>query len=49
VGTVVPVHSVKRVRRGSRDISPLILNLGTRWRWVFSFTTRPDYLRSRNL
>jgi hypothetical protein len=27
--------------RGSRGIAPLILRLGTRWRWVISFTPRP--------
>jgi hypothetical protein len=26
---------------GSRGIAPLILNLDTRWRWVFSFTPQP--------
>jgi len=26
---------------------PLILNLGNRWRWVVSFTTRPLYPRER--
>jgi hypothetical protein len=26
---------------GSGGIAPRILNLGTRWRWVVSFTTRP--------
>jgi hypothetical protein len=28
---------------GSRDIAPLILDLGTIWRLVFSFTLRPLY------
>jgi len=26
------------------DIAPCILNLGTRWAWVVSFTPRPLYL-----
>jgi hypothetical protein len=29
--SVVPVHTMKEYR-GSRGITPLILNLGTRWR-----------------
>jgi hypothetical protein len=33
--------------RGSTGIAPLILNLGTRWRWVVSFTPRPLYHRDR--
>jgi hypothetical protein len=28
---------------GSRDITPHILNFGTRWRWVVSFTLRTLY------
>jgi hypothetical protein len=28
---------------GSEGIAPLILDLGTRWRWVVSFTTRLLY------
>jgi hypothetical protein len=30
-------------------IDPRILSLGTRWRWVVSFTSRPLYLRGKNL
>jgi len=26
---------------GSRGIAPCILNLGSRWWWVVSFTSRP--------
>jgi len=26
---------------GSGDIAPRILTVGTRWRWVVSFTLRP--------
>jgi len=29
--------------RLSGGIAPRILNLGTRWRWVVSFTTEPLY------
>jgi hypothetical protein len=28
---------------GSGGIAPLILNLGTRWKWVVSFTPQPPY------
>jgi hypothetical protein len=41
--TVVPVHTVKHTE-GSRDIAPLIINLGTRWRCVVSYSPRPPYL-----
>jgi hypothetical protein len=27
----------------SRGVAPLILNLGTRWRWMVSFTPQPLY------
>ena len=37
---VVPVHALKAYG-GRRGIAPLILNLGTRWRWVVSFTPLP--------
>ena len=37
---VVPGHALKGCG-GSRDIIPLILDLGTRWRWVVKFTPRP--------
>jgi len=33
------------VKRGMVSESPLIFKLTTRWRWVFSFTHRPLYLR----
>jgi hypothetical protein len=32
----------------SGDITPRILNLGTRWRWVFSFTARSLYPRRKS-
>ena len=46
-GTVsVQVHATKAYR-GSRGAAPLILNLGTRWRWAVNFTSRPIYARVR--
>jgi len=36
-GKLVPVHVLKACS-GSRDVTPLILNLGTRWNWVVNFT-----------
>jgi hypothetical protein len=35
-GKVVPLHAIKAYR-GSRCADPLILNLGTKWRWAVSF------------
>jgi hypothetical protein len=32
----------------SRDVAPLILNLGTGWRWVVSFMYRPLYSRGKS-
>jgi len=36
-GKFVPVHTMK-AHRGSRGISPLVLNFGARSRWVVSLT-----------
>jgi len=33
---------------GSGGIAPRILDLGTRWRWVVSLTTRPLYTRNKS-
>jgi hypothetical protein len=33
---------------GSGGIAPCILHLGTRWRWVVSFTPRPLYPQGKN-
>jgi len=33
---------------GSGGIAPLILDLGTRWRWVVSFTPRPLYPQEKS-
>jgi len=34
---------------GSGGIIPLILDLGSRWRWVVSFKTQPLYFRGKSL
>jgi len=47
-GKVVPVHAMKIYRR-SRGIAPLILNLGTRLRWVVNFTPQPLQPQGRTL
>ena len=39
---------VLRADSGTRDTAPPILNLDTRWRWVFSFTLRLLLPRVRN-
>jgi hypothetical protein len=39
-GTVFPVRAMMAI--------PLILNLGTRWRWVVIFTPRPLNLSGSN-
>jgi hypothetical protein len=36
------------VYRGSGGIVPRILDLGTRWRWVVSYTPRPLYPQGKN-
>jgi hypothetical protein len=41
---VFPVHSMKAYK-GSGDMAPLILNLGTKWRWIVNFTLLPLYPR----
>jgi len=33
---------------GEWKIAPRIPNLGTRWRWVASFTSRPLHLRGKS-
>jgi hypothetical protein len=33
---------------GSGGVAPRILNLGTRWRWVVSFTPRPLYTQGKS-
>jgi hypothetical protein len=34
---------------GNGDIAPGILDLGTRWRWVVSFTPQPLYPQGKTL
>jgi hypothetical protein len=41
-GEIFPVHATK-AHNESRGIAPLILYLGTRWRLVVNFTSRPYY------
>jgi hypothetical protein len=36
-------HNAMKTYLGIGDIAPGILDLGTRWRWVVSFTSRPLY------
>jgi hypothetical protein len=38
---------VMKAYRGSKDIDPLILNLGTTWRSVVKFMPRSPYPRGR--
>jgi len=49
---VVPVpqteHHAMKTYWGSGGIAPCVLDLGTRWRWVVSFTPRPLYPKGRN-
>jgi hypothetical protein len=39
-------HAIKHVWSGGT--APCILNLGTRWRWMVSFTPRPLYPREKS-
>jgi hypothetical protein len=45
-GTVVRIHSIKEYK-GRRGMAPFILNLGTRFRWVASLTSRSLHSRTR--
>jgi hypothetical protein len=51
-GKVVPVfltkHHAMKAYWGSGGITPLIIDLGTRWRWVVSFTPRPLYPQGKS-
>jgi hypothetical protein len=42
-GQVVPFHAMK-AHMGSRGVSTLFLNFGTRWMWVVNFMPWPHYL-----
>jgi hypothetical protein len=44
---VVPVPRHEHVL-GSGGTAPCILNLGTRWKWMVSFTPQPLYPRRKN-
>jgi hypothetical protein len=53
-GKVVPVLFLNEQQAikaycGSGGIAPRILDLGTRWRWVVSFTPRPPYPQGKSL
>jgi len=51
IGEVVPVlNQLPRHENVwvSASIAPRILNLGTRWRGAFSFSTRPLYLQGKS-
>jgi hypothetical protein len=39
-GTAVPVYSMKAYR-GDKGAAPLMLNLGTVWRWVVKLAPQP--------
>jgi hypothetical protein len=41
-------HHTMKMYWGSGGIAPRILDLGTRWRWVVSFTARPLYFRGKS-
>jgi len=41
-------HHATKAHWGSRDTTPLILNLGTRWRRVVSFTPRTLYSQEKS-
>jgi hypothetical protein len=41
-------HHAMKAYRGNEGIAPRILDLGTRWRWVVSFTVRPLYPQGKN-
>jgi hypothetical protein len=42
-------HRAMKAYWGNRGIVPRILDLGTRWRWVVSFTPRPLYSQGKSL
>jgi len=47
ISVIVPVHAMK-IYRGSGRTAPLIPNLGRRWRWMVTLTTRPLYPRLKS-
>jgi hypothetical protein len=50
LSTLNPTHRWTPLKAywGSGGIAPLILDLGTRWRWVVSFTTWPLYPQGKS-
>jgi len=42
-GKAAPIHTVK-ANGGNGGTATLIINLGTRWSWVFSFVSWPLYV-----
>jgi len=47
-GAVDPLQGMKAYWE-SRDITPLILNISTRWKWVVNVTPQLLYHQKRNL
>jgi hypothetical protein len=47
--TVLNYHHAMKTYWGSGGIIPRVLDLGTRWRWVVSFTPLPVYLPGKEL
>jgi hypothetical protein len=45
---VVPVHAMQAYG-GRSGVAPLILNLGTRWKWVANLTLQPPSSPGDNL
>jgi len=41
-------HHARKAYWGSECIAPRILDVGTRWRWVVSFTHRPLYPKGKS-
>jgi hypothetical protein len=41
-------HHAMKTCKGSGGIAPRILDLGTRWRWVANFTSRPLYPQGKS-
>jgi hypothetical protein len=46
-GKFFPVHTMKACS-GRRDITPLTLNIGIRWRSAVNFMLEPIYARGKN-
>jgi len=47
LGSLCPRHGSNY--KGSRSIHPLVLDVGTGWKWVVDFTLQPIYPAERNL